>query len=219
MLTSQFELQWAELPVAAPEQLAVAPGVCLLRRFVPSAALLQQVEVLTARAALRHLTTPGGGRMSVAMTNCGSWGWHSDRSGYRYVQTDPLSGQAWPAMPPLFSEIAATAARVAGFEGFEPDCCLINRYELGAQMGAHRDFDEHDFRHPIVSVSLGVPAVFLWHGERRNDKPLVLRLEDGDVLVWGGEARAGYHAVRKLRAAVHPRAGALRFNLTFRRAH
>jgi alkylated DNA repair protein (DNA oxidative demethylase) len=214
MLTSQFELPLAR---AAPE--SVAPGVSLLRRFAPSDELLAEVQVLTQLAPLRHLTTPGGGRMSVAMSNCGSWGWHSDARGYRYLQTDPLSGQPWPAMPPLLQELARSAATVAGFDGFAPDCCLINRYEVGASMGAHKDHDEHDFQHPIVSVSLGIAAVFLWHGERRSGKPIVLCLEDGDVLVWGGVARAGYHAVRKLRAAVHPKAGALRFNLTFRRAH
>lgn len=210
----------------------VAPSVFLLRGFANASVLMRAIERVAARAPFRHLVTPGGGRMSVAMTNCGPWGWHSDRRGYRYVAEDPATGQPWPAMPDEFRALAQQAAALAGFGGFEPDCCLVNRYEPGAQMGSHRDFDELDMRHPIVSVSIGLPATFVWYGEKRSaPDPVKLELHDGDVLVWGGPSRAGYHAVKKLAA---PASGAdlfadadsargsrslqLRYNLTFRRA-
>jgi alkylated DNA repair protein (DNA oxidative demethylase) len=175
------------------------------------------IATLTARAPFRHLRTRGG-PMSVAMSNCGDWGWHSDEHGYRYVERDPTTGLAWPPMPALFQDLAQRAASSAGFTPFEPDCCLINRYAVGTQMGTHRDFDELDMAHPIVSVSLGLPATFLWYGAKRSGTPLRIPLQDGDVLVWGRAARAGYHGVRKIEA---PRAGStdsVRYNLTFRRA-
>lgn len=156
--------------------------------------------------------------MSVAMTNCGPLGWHSDSRGYRYVGADPLTGRAWPPMSAAFRDLARRAAEAGGFDGFEPDACLVNRYEPGAQMGAHRDHDELDMRHPIVSVSIGLPAQFLWYGAARSGSPRRLWLEDGDVVVWGGPARAAYHGVRKLDPGMHPLTGALRYNLTFRRA-
>lgn len=205
-----------DLPTALAE--IVAPDVMLLHRRADSRCLLPLIAQILEGAPLRHLITPGGGRMSVAMSNCGPWGWHSDTSGYRYVERDPLSGRAWPVMPPQFTQLANAAAAQAGFAQFEPDCCLINQYVVGAQMGAHRDFDECDLRQPIVSVSLGAPATFLWHGAARRNSPIALRLVDGDVLVWGGVARAGYHAVRKLKPVSSTPADALRFNLTFRRA-
>jgi len=199
--------------------IAIAPGVTLLRGFAaPTAPLVDSIAAIAARAPFRHLTTPGGGTMSVAMTNCGPWGWHSDARGYRYVAHDPLSGNPWQPMPERFARLASAAAARGGFPGFEPDACLVNRYQPGAQMGAHRDHDELDMRHPIVSVSIGLPALFLWYGARRGGKPLATLVEDGDVVVWGGSARAGYHGVRKLQAGLHPATGALRYNLTFRRA-
>ena len=198
---------------------SIAPEVTLLRSFAaPTAPLIEEIESIARIVPFRHLATRGGGRMSVAMTNCGQWGWHSDEHGYRYVGADPASGTAWPAMPRAFADLALRAAERGGFPAFAPDACLINRYEPGAQMGAHRDFDEADMRHPIVSVSIGVPAVFAWWGARRGGTPLIVPVEDGDVIVWGGSARAGYHGVRKLPAAQHPRTGAYRYNLTFRRA-
>jgi len=154
--------------------------------------------------------------MSVAMTNCGPLGWYSDARGYRYVERDPLTERPWPAMPTAFRELASSAAAAAGFESFAPDACLVNRYEPGARMGAHRDYDELDLREPIVSVSIGLPAVFLWYGQRRRSTPVRVLLDDGDVLVWGRNARAGYHGVRPLAAGAHPVCGALRYNLTFR---
>lgn len=202
---------------AAP--MTIAPEVTLLRGFAaPTRPIVLAIEVVAALAPFRHLKTPGGGTMSVAMTNCGPWGWHSDARGYRYTASDPLSGEPWPPMPESFRALARKAAMRGGFLGFEPDACLVNRYVPGAQMGAHRDWDELDKRFPIVSVSIGLPALFLWYGATRRGRPLVTRVEDGDVVVWGGGARAGYHGVRKLAPGDHPVTGALRYNLTFRRA-
>lgn len=196
----------------------VAPEVVLLRRFVVTAALRAEIERIAGVAPFRRLKTPGGGQMSVAMTNCGSTGWHSDTSGYRYVDADPESGRPWPAMPAAFAALADAAATAAGFGAFRPDCCLVNRYAVGTQMGIHRDFDERDLRQPIVSVSIGLPAVFVWRGERRASPPKPVRVVDGDVLVWGGAARAGYHGVRRLAPPASTATEALRYNLTFRRA-
>jgi DNA oxidative demethylase len=196
----------------------IVPDVTLLRGFAATVPLRAAIEVVAAAAPFRHLTTPGGGRMSVSMTNCGAWGWHSDARGYGYVAHDPDSGTAWPAMPPLFQSLAAEAAAAGGFAGFEPDCCLVNRYVVGAQLGAHRDFDELDMRHPIVSVSIGLPAVFLWYGATRRGPPLRVPVADGDVVVFGGSARAGYHGVRRLAAPEPGAAATVRYNLTFRRA-
>jgi DNA oxidative demethylase len=206
---------------SAPATLRIAPQVMLLRgRALPTAPLRAEIVAIAARAPFRHLQTRGGGTMSVAMTNCGAWGWHSDQRGYRYVDHDPQTRRPWPAMPALFRELAQAAAAEAGFPGFEPDACLVNRYEVGAQMGAHRDHDEHDMAWPIVSVSIGMPATFLWHGDKRSGQPVRVPLSDGDVVVWGGSARAGYHAVRRIDAP-DPAAAfnePLRYNLTFRRA-
>ena len=156
--------------------------------------------------------------MSVAMTNCGSLGWVSDRRGYRYDARDPLSGRPWPAMPAAFLEMAKTAARAGGFPAFEPDACLINRYEPGARLTLHQDKDESDFRAPIVSVSLGLPATFLFGGDSRKDKQRRVPLQHGDVVVWGGAARLHHHGVLALKDGVHALLGSMRLNLTFRRA-
>ena len=200
--------------------LELAPGAVLLRGFASerAAALLQDVEAITQAAPFRHLVTPGGYTMSVAMTNCGRVGWCSDRSGYRYDAIDPSSGQPWPAMPTVFSALAAQAASAAGFDGFMPDACLINRYEPGAKLSLHQDRDERDYGAPIVSVSLGVPATFLFGGTKRNDKVRRIEVQHGDVVVWGGPARLSYHGVLPLAEAQHPLTGPLRINLTFRKA-
>jgi alkylated DNA repair protein (DNA oxidative demethylase) len=171
-----------------------------------------------AQAPLRQMITPGGLRMSVAMTNCGPVGWVSDRAGYRYAPLDPTTGQPWPAMPRVFATLARRAAAEAGFDGFAPDACLINRYEPGTRLSLHQDRDERDYGAPIVSVSLGVSAIFLFGGSKRSDKTLRTRLEHGDVVVWGGPARLRYHGVLPLEQSSHPRTGPLRFNLTFRKA-
>jgi alkylated DNA repair protein (DNA oxidative demethylase) len=210
-------MQTRDLFDASP--LSVAPHVTLLRGFAaPTESLVAAIGRIAVQAPFRHLTTPGGGRMSVAMTNCGPWGWHSDRRGYRYVADDPETGRPWPAMPAAFLTLADRAASCGGFAGFVPDACLVNRYIPGAQMGSHRDWDELDKRFPIVSVSIGLPAEFLWYGARRGGTPRRVPVEDGDVIVWGGPARGGYHGVRKLADGVHPLTGAVRYNLTFRRA-
>jgi len=168
-------------------------------------------------APFRHLTTPGGYSMSVAMTNCGRVGWVSDPSGYRYDPVDPDSGARWPPLPEAFLQLAQRAAEEGGFPGYDPDACLINRYATGAKLGMHQDRDEKDAWAPIVSVSLGLPATFLWGGKRRGDPVRRLRLESGDVAVWGGPARFVYHGVAPLKAGDHPLTGAVRINLTFRK--
>jgi len=191
----------------------------LLRGFAAAEApiLLEAVEQIAAQAPFRHLITPGGYRMSVAMTNCGPLGWVSDRSGYRYDPADPDSGKPWPPMPEPFRRLAAAAASQDGFANYAPDACLINRYEPGSKLSMHIDKDERDPVAPIVSVSLGLPAVFLWGGKRRADRPRRIRLESGDVVVWGGPARFIYHGVAPLPDGVHPLTGRLRINLTFRK--
>jgi alkylated DNA repair protein (DNA oxidative demethylase) len=194
-------------------------GAVLLRGFVENeaAALLEAVAGVAQDAPFRHLVTPGGYTMSVAMTNCGRVGWVSDRSGYRYSPVDPESGTLWPPMPAAFVTLAARAAAVAGFPGYDPDACLINRYSTGAKLGLHQDRDEKDAWAPIVSVSLGLTAVFMWGGKSRSDSVRRIRLENGDVAVWGGPARFVYHGVAPLKDGLHPLTGATRINLTFRK--
>jgi alkylated DNA repair protein (DNA oxidative demethylase) len=164
------------------------------------------------------MVTLGGYRMSVAMTNCGQAGWVSDAKGYRYDAGDPVTGMAWPAMPEVFRQLAADAAREAGYEGFQADACLINRYEPGARLTLHQDRNERDYRAPIVSVSLGLPAVFLFGGASRKDRPERMRLDSGDVVVWGGATRLAYHGIASLKDGEHPLTGRCRINLTFRKA-
>ena len=191
----------------------------LLRDFATSEAslLIDEVTRITQQAAFRHLVTPGGYTMSVAMTNCGRVGWLSDRTGYRYDPVDPATKAPWPAMPPAFLDLAVRAAAEAGFSDYDPDACLINRYVAGAKLSLHQDRDEKDAWAPIVSVSLGLPATFLWGGRRRSDPVRRLRLESGDVVVWGGPARFVYHGVAPLKEGEHPLTGAARINLTFRK--
>ena len=181
-------------------------------------ALTQAIHTLLAQSPLRQMQTPGGHTMSVAMSNCGQLGWVSDRRGYRYQSIDPLSQQAWPEMPHLFLDLASRAAAQAGFADFVPDACLINRYVPGARMTLHQDKNECDMTQPIVSVSLGLPAVFLFGGAQRTDKALRMRLESGDVVVWGGPARLYFHGVNTLADGYHDLTGQCRFNLTFRKA-
>jgi len=173
---------------------------------------------ITGAAPFRNMVTPGGFRMSVAMTNCGRAGWVTDRKGYRYEPVDPTTGHAWPPIPPSFRDLAAAAAGAAGFAGFEPDACLINRYEAGTRLSLHRDENERDLTAPIVSVSLGLSAVFFFGGKNRGDRPQRIRLESGDVVVWGGPDRLAYHGVAPLAEGDHPLTGQCRINLTFRKA-
>jgi alkylated DNA repair protein (DNA oxidative demethylase) len=203
-----------------PSQEPMAEGAVLLRRFANTveADLIADLRDIVEQAPFRHMVTPGGYQMSVAMTNCGGVGWVTDRSGYHYDANDPETGRPWPAMPPSFRELAEQAAAQAGFDGFSPDACLINRYQPGAKMSLHQDKDEHDFGAPIVSVSLGLPAIFLFGGLKRSDKPRRFRLEHGDVVVWGGPARLAFHGVAPLADGEHPLMGRQRINLTFRKA-
>jgi len=205
---------------ARPSQEVIAEGAVLLRGFAKpfEADLIAALRDVVEQAPFRHMVTPGGHQMSVAMTNCGSAGWVTDRSGYRYDANDPEAGRPWPAMPPSFRELAGQAADRAGFGGFSPDACLVNRYQPGARMSLHQDKDEHDFGAPIVSVSLGLPAVFLFGGLKRSDRPRRFRLQHGDVVVWGGPARLAFHGVASLADGEHPLMGRQRINLTFRKA-
>jgi DNA oxidative demethylase len=203
-----------------PSREVMAEGAVLLRGFARpvEVKLLAAINTIEGEAPFRRMFTPGGHQMSVAMTNCGNAGWVTDRSGYRYDGADPDSGKAWPAMPPVLRELAEGAAREAGFAGFAPDACLINRYEPGAKMSLHQDRDEKDFAAPIVSVSLGLPAIFLFGGPKRDNKPQRYRLAHGDVVVWGGPSRLFFHGVAPLADGEHPLLGRRRINLTFRKA-
>jgi alkylated DNA repair protein (DNA oxidative demethylase) len=205
---------------ARPSQESMAEGAVLLHGFAKPVEgdLIADIGDVVEQAPFRHMVTPGGHQMSVAMTNCGGVGWVTDRSGYRYDAHDPEAGKRWPAMPPSFRELAERAADQAGFGGFSPDACLVNRYQPGARMSLHHDKDEHDFGAPIVSVSLGLPAVFLFGGLKRSDRPRRFRLQHGDVVVWGGPARLVFHGVAPLADGEHVLMGRQRINLTFRKA-
>jgi DNA oxidative demethylase len=204
----------------APPREALAPGALLLRGFAAAraATLLADLRRVLETAPWRHMVTPGGYRMSVAMTNCGALGWVSDARGYRYDALDPESRRRWPALPASFAELAAEAAAQAGFAGFAPDACLVNRYQPGARLTLHQDRNERDFGAPIVSVSLGLPAVFLFGGAKRSDRTQRVPLAHGDVVVWGGPARLFHHGVLALKDGEHALTGAQRINLTLRKA-
>jgi DNA oxidative demethylase len=204
----------------APRTEWLLPGAALLHGFALTreTALVAALDAVAAAAPYRQWQTPGGFTMSVAMTNCGSLGWVSDRRGYRYQATDPASGEPWPAMPPVFDGLAREAAAAAGYPGFSPDACLVNRYAAGARMSLHQDKDEADFSAPIVSVSLGLPAVFQFGGATRAARPLRVPLHHGDVVVFGGPARLRFHGVSPVKTGHHPVLGPQRINLTFRRA-
>jgi alkylated DNA repair protein (DNA oxidative demethylase) len=203
-----------------PPREVMAEGAVLLRGLARSAEneLIAALHDIASRAPFRHMVTPGGHSMSVAMSNCGHLGWVTDRSGYRYDAKDPETGRPWPAMPASFYRLAVEAAEQGGFSGFSPDACLINRYQPGARMSLHQDKDEDDFGAPIVSVSLGLPAVFLFGGLKRTDKPRRFRLEHGEVVVWGGPTRLVFHGVAPLADGEHALLGRQRINLTFRKA-
>lgn len=204
----------------AQTTLPLGPRACVLRGFARpvAAGLLAAVAEVARTAEFRHMVTPGGHTMSAAMTNCGALGWTSDRRGYRYTAADPETRSPWPAMPEALQRLAREAAGAAGFPGFEPDACLINRYGPGAKLSLHQDTDERDHEAPIVSVSLGMPAVFLWGGLRRGDEVRRVPLQHGDVVVWGGEDRLRFHGVMPLKDNPHADLGSQRINLTFRKA-
>jgi DNA oxidative demethylase len=210
---------FADIPDVRPSQEAMAERAVLLRGFAKpfEGDLIADLRDIVAQAPFRHMVTPGGHQMSVAMTNCGSVGWVTDRTGYRYDGADPESGKPWPAMPPSFRALAGQAAAEAGFDGFCPEACLINRYQPGARMSLHQDKDETDFAAPIVSVSLGLPAIFLFGGSKRSDRPRRFRVEHGDIAVWGGPTRLAFHGVAPLADGEHAMMGRQRINLTFRK--
>jgi DNA oxidative demethylase len=208
------------VPDSRPARENMADGAVLLGGHAGPLGdeLIAALRDIVAQAPFRRMVTPGGHQMSVAMTNCGPLGWTTDRSGYRYDAIDPESGRSWPRMPTVFAQLAQRSAAAAGFNDFAPDACLINRYEPGARMSLHQDRDEQDFDEPIVSVSLGLPAIFLFGGLKRSDKPRRFRLEHGDVVVWGGPSRLFFHGVAPLADGEHALLGRQRINLTFRKA-
>lgn len=201
-------------------RIRLGPGALLLGGFATAmgVALLERVAAVAAAAPFRNLVTPGGRRMSVAMTNAGRLGWTSDRNGYRYREVDPDTGRPWPAMPGLFGDLARSAAEAAGYPDFDPEACLVNRYQPGSRLTLHQDRDESDLEQPVVSVSLGVEATFLWGGAERRERPRRVPLRHGDVVVWGGPSRLAFHGVDVVASGTHPLTGDLRYNLTFRRA-
>jgi len=204
---------------AQPSRENIADGAVLLRGFVKPIEneLIDAVRAIVLQSPFRRMTTPGGHLMSVAMTNCGERGWITDHTGYRYDPIDPRTGAPWPAMPPVLRDLARRAAEQGGFVGFAPDACLVNRYEPGTRLSLHQDKDELDYSAPIVSVSLGLSATFLFGGLARADKPRRYRLVHGDVVVWGGPSRLAYHGVAPLADGEHALLGRKRINLTFRR--
>ena len=216
MNASLFEM---EGPAPLPKTILGA-GTAFLSGYALGAEdeLLSSLNRVAKQSPFRNMVTPGGFRMSVAMTNCGSLGWVTDQTGYRYDAIDPESERPWPSMPTAFQELALAAAEDAGFSNFVPDACLINRYEVGARLTLHQDKNERDYTQPVVSVSLGLTATFLFGGLERRDKTQRVQVTHGDVLVWGGPARLRYHAIAPLRDGQHPRVGRIRYNLTFRKA-
>jgi len=206
--------------IETPQDETIAPGAVLLRSFVLPFVdeIFDALGHITAQAPFRHMTTPWGAAMSVAMTNCGEAGWLTDRGGYRYDGIDPETGQPWPAMPECFRQLASRAADRAGYPGFVPDACLINRYAPGSRLTLHQDRDERDYAHPIVSVSLGLPANFRFGGLKRRHPVQSFLVRHGDVVVWGGVSRLAYHGVAELKSGEHPLLRNQRINLTFRRA-
>jgi DNA oxidative demethylase len=213
-----IDLLSSRQPARAVQLLSEAAVV--LRGFArdTAARLIAEVDGITAVAPFRNMVTPGGFRMSVGMTNCGRAGWVTDRKGYRYEPVDPVTGNPWPQMPEVFRRLAERAALAGGYPGFEPDACLMNLYEPGTRLSLHRDENERDLSAPIVSVSLGLPAIFLFGGNHRNDRSRRVPLESGDVVVWGGPDRLVYHGVAPLADGNDPLTGSRRINLTFRKA-
>ena len=201
-------------------RLVIDDGAMLLGGFATPQGdeLIETIGTIANAAPFRQLITPGGKQMSVAMTNTGRLGWVSDRRGYRYEPIDPTTGQVWPAMPEAFARLAYDAALAAGYADFHPDACLVNRYAPGSRLTLHQDRDEGNYHWPIVSVSLGVPATFLWGGKERSDKTRRLPLSHGDVVVWGGQSRLNFHGISDMKPGEHPLTGEYRYNLTFRKA-
>jgi len=199
-----------------PARQDIAPGVVLFPGRAVARDIWPLLQPVLAVAPFRNFVTPGGRRMGVETTNCGSLGWVSDKAGYRYQATDPDSGRPWPAMPrPLF-DLAVASAAAAGFPETRPDSCLINRYAVGVRLTAHQDLNEQSSDWPIVSISMGLPATFVLHGATRGGAGPKIALTDGDVLVFGGPARNAFHSVQPIADGVDPVLGPCRVNLTLR---
>ncbi|KII34116.1 DNA oxidative demethylase AlkB [Pseudomonas fluorescens] len=218
MQPSTFDLFADHEPEQCPHAEQIGEQSWVLHGFAQPLVdqLLPALDAILAAAPLRHMVTPGGFSMSVGTSSCGALGWITDRHGYRYSSVDPLSDLPWPAMPAVFSELAQSAAAQAGFADFNADSCLINRYVPGAKMSLHQDKDENAYSAPIVSLSLGLPAMFLFGGFNRSDKSQRIALLHGDMVVWGGVDRLRYHGVLPIKQGRHPRLGEQRINLTFR---
>ena len=208
------------LDASADARIELAEDAYLLPGFAlaDAPALMEAIRGVAARSDFRHLVTPGGHRMSVAMTNCGSVGWTTNEHGYLYAPNDPASGEPWPSIPPIFDALGQRATELAGFAPLRANACVVNRYEPGSRLTLHQDKDEQDLSQPIVSVSLGLPAVFLLGGFERSAPSARRRLEHGDVVVWGGASRLRFHGVLPIEAGSHPLTGPYRYNLTFRAA-
>ena len=198
----------------------LGPGSVLLHAFAWSVTdlLYEDIQRVIKHSPFRQMVTAGGYTMSVSTTNCGDLGWVSDRKGYRYEPQDPLTRSPWLAMPESLGQLAVKAAQEAGYPNFEPDACLINRYDIGCKMSLHQDRDEKDYQWPVVSVSLGLPAVFMFGGAERSDPYSNILLEHGDVMVWGGPDRLRFHGIKPVKKGEHPLCGSARLNLTFRKA-
>ncbi|WP_130901586.1 DNA oxidative demethylase AlkB [Pseudomonas sp. Sample_23] len=218
MHPTTFDLFADNEPVQQPRAEQIGEQSWVLRGFALSRVeqLLNELEAILAAAPLRHMVTPGGFSMSVGTSSCGQLGWITDRSGYRYSSVDPLSGLPWPSMPAVFADLAHEAAERAGFMDFHADSCLINQYVPGAKMSLHQDKDEKGYAAPIVSLSLGLPAMFLFGGFERSDKSQRIPLLHGDMVVWGGVDRLRYHGVLPIKPGHHPLLGDRRINITFR---
>ena len=205
---------------AQSDHLPLADGAC----WLPGFALPVMDELWSCIARHLHacppqqMQTPMGYLMSVRTSSMGDWGWVSSALGYGYSHRQPLTQQPWPPIPAVVLQLASAAALQAGYANFVPDSCLINVYTPGNKMGLHQDKDELDFSQPIVSVSLGIPATFLFGGAKRSDRPLKILLHHGDIVVWGGRSRRFYHGVAQIKPASHPLTGQQRINLTLRKA-
>ncbi|WP_434589080.1 DNA oxidative demethylase AlkB [Pseudomonas sp. R4-83] len=218
MQPTTFDLFADHEPVQQARAEQIGEQAWVLRGFaLPQVdRLLPELDTVLAAAPLRHMVTPGGFSMSVGTSSCGRLGWITDRRGYRYSSVDPFSGLAWPALPAGFTDLAHTAAEQAGFADFAADSCLINQYVPGAKMSLHQDKDEKAYAAPIVSLSLGLPAMFLFGGFQRSDKCQRIPLLHGDMVIWGGVDRLRFHGVLPIKPGYHPRLGERRINLTFR---
>lgn len=213
-----FDLFADHQPAQQPRAEQIGEQSWVLRGFALPLTdrLLPALDAVLVAAPLRHMVTPGGFSMSVGTSSCGQLGWITDRSGYRYSRVDPLSGLPWPELPPVLADLAEAAAQEAGFSDFKADSCLINRYIPGAKMSSHQDKDENAYAAPIVSLSLGLPAMFLFGGFARGDKSQRIPLLHGDMVVWGGVDRLRFHGVLPIKQGRHPQLGEQRINLTFR---